>query len=229
MSNNHAFTAGQLLHFRRNLLNMQQNHEEFEPAPFSQDEILALFVKGSDHQTVLEAGRLYGATLPYYTMIKHLSTQTPQAVTMQVSLLQGQKWGFPRYASMIADDAPRDLVNAFHDYCERRVAISRDYGLAHQTLEVLNEICSTPSQVAFLWPSIHALAEDKQLKEMLNKKPKSLPAVPPQLREACAKTATTITMNTMLGTPPKPNHAVHVSPSGHFVATGPMGNFKTHR
>lgn len=223
-----AFTPYHFSQLKQNLLEMRQKHEEFETTPFSQNEILQLFVKQSDHQAVLEAGRLYGTYLPYYITFNHLTAQTTCAVPFQVSLTQGRQWGFPRYANTIADDAPRDLVQAFVDYCETRVSIAREYGLVHQTLDVLNELCSTPAQVAFLWPSVHALAKDKQLKELLSKRPKSLPAVPPQLREACAVTATTITMNTMLGTAPPQNWGVCVAPSGHFVATGPMGNFKIH-
>jgi hypothetical protein len=214
---------------RTAIVQMQYKHEAFEPCPFTQAEIMELFVEPDDHNAVLTAGKLFGGhSLPSTVLPIVHSTLTEKPVTFQVSLSAGREFGFPKYAGPIVAGASRELRERFVAYCHSRIEIALAYGLVYRVFEALDQLCKTPSQVAFFWPSIRVIADALPgPREMLAKKPKSLPIFPPALREACALADATIAMHQMLGTPPDHNRHVRVSfaSTASVVASGPLGEY----
>jgi hypothetical protein len=208
---------------------MSRKHLQFEPCTFSHEDTLNLFVEGKDHNAVHAAAELYGAgNLPYYIALPLQPLDAlKKAVTYTVSMHGRRSFGFPLNAK-VASSAPDYLVTQLMELCARRAEISLQYGLVMKTLHALNDVCTTPGQVNFLWPSVSVIANqvDDLKKLPLNVKSKTLPSVSPGLRAACRETAATIALFQMLGdapTGPRTDVQIELNNNWDCQADGPLG------
>jgi hypothetical protein len=210
---------------------MARKHLQFEPCTFNHEDAFNLFIEGENHSAVRAAADLYGAgNLPYYISLPLKPLEAlKKPVTYTVSMHGRRTFGFP-LNSKIAASAPDYLVTQLMELCKRRAEISLQYGLVMKTLNELNEICTTPGQVSFLWPTVSVIASQvDDLKNLpLNVKSKSLPSVSPGLRAACRETAATIALFQMLGDAPTQSRTdvqVELNNNWDCSADGPLGPY----
>ena len=178
-----AFTTRDTEALLNNIDKMMRKRRLFEQCPFTTTEMFYLFVEEKDHAAVLRAGELFGVGSQSNTQsISFDSKQTDRPVTLEVKLSGVREFGFPHYvhtranAGQFAYSAPSELIERFNEYCETKIRVALEYGLVAATFKELNRLCDTPSQVAFLWPTIHHITQYAMTKPdtflLLNSKPK---------------------------------------------------------
>lgn len=226
---------------------MHAKHRLHEQSPFTHDDALHLLVEAEDHAAVMAAARLYTpGQLPSAVWLSPYCEPVSLYVETQIKLGGGRDWGFPNYSggtyqnivppscragaeTCFAKSAPPELVDRFNEYIDQKARTALEYGLVHKTLQVLNELCTAPSQMAFLWPTIKVMAKALSPKHeaLFDKKPKTVPGVSPGLRLACQTTATTVMMNQLMSEPPTSNEKVFVTFHNPrlVVAEGPLGAY----
>ena len=203
-----------LLH---NIDKMMRKRRLFEQCPFTTTEMFHLFVEEKDLAAVLRAAELFGVGSQSNTQsIRFDSKQTERPVTLEVKLSGVREFGFPHYvqtranAGCFAYTAPPELIERFNEYCETKIRVALEYGLVAATFKELNRLCDTPSQVAFLWPTIHHITTPDTFL-LLHSKPKKIPGVSPGLRLMCQTSAATVAGHMMLPDAPAPEETVFVS------------------
>ena len=227
-----------LLH---NIDKMMRKRRLFEQCPFTTTEMFHLFVEERDHAAVRRAAELFGVgSQPNTQSISFDSKQTDRPVTLEVKLSGVREFGFPLYAttlanaiwpnqSLFASSAHPEDIERFNEYCETKIRVALEYGLVAATFKELNRLCETPSQVAFLWPTIHHITQYAMTKPdtflLLNSKPKKIPGVSPGLRLMCQTSAATVAGHMMLPDAPAQDETVFVSFSdaSTVIAEGPTG------
>ena len=212
-----AFTTRDTEALLHNIDKMMRKRRLFEQCPFTTTEMFYLFVEEKDHAAVLRAGELFGVGSQSNTQsISFDSKQTERPVTLEVKLSGVREFGFPHYVYDRATDghfaysAPSELIERFNEYCETKIRVALEYGLVAATFKELNRLCDTPSQVAFLWPTIHHITTPDTFL-LLHSKPKKIPGVSPGLRLMCQTSAATVAGHMMLADAPAPDETVFVS------------------
>jgi hypothetical protein len=231
-----AFSSQDLFAFRRNIHSMYSQHARFEQCTLTHDDVMELFVEPSDRKALQDAARLYHIeSLPsraeFTEVTPHKLAQT--AVTYKVNLTGRREYGFPKYALRIQQHASKELQDKLFEMAHSKLQLSMEYKLVEKTLDILNEVCSTPGQVAFFWPSIFVIMEQPwgradfsaKLREDLRKRPKKIPGMFPELRHACQETALTLAGYQMLGPPPADTETVHLNFTAVPVST-PLGTVR---
>ena len=222
-----------LLH---NIDKMMRKRRLFEQCPFTTTEMFHLFVEERDHAAVRRAAELFGVgSQPNTQSISFDSKQTDRPVTLEVKLSGVREFGFPLYAttlanaiwpnqSLFASSAHPEDIERFNEYCETKIRVALEYGLVAATFKELNRLCETPSQVAFLWPTIHHITTPDTFL-LLHSKPKKIPGVSPGLRLMCQTSAATVAGHMMLPDAPAQDETVFVSFSdaSTVIAEGPTG------
>ena len=208
-----------LLH---NIDKMMRKRRLFEQCPFTTTEMFHLFVEERDHAAVRRAAELFGVgSQPNTQSISFDSKQTDRPVTLEVKLSGVREFGFPLYAttlanaiwpnqSLFASSAHPEDIERFNEYCETKIRVALEYGLVAATFKELNRLCETPSQVSFLWPTIHHITTPDTFL-LLHSKPKKIPGVSPGLRLMCQTSAATVAGHMMLPDAPAPEETVFVS------------------
>jgi hypothetical protein len=97
------------------------------------------------------------------------------------------------------------LMDKLVAWITSRVTLGYEYGVTAALLSWLAEHCDSPKQVRYLWPTLLTLCAlnepTKELGDNLReiKAPQSLPAMPPDVREALRSTAKTIAIASLIG------------------------------
>jgi len=199
---------------------MHTKHNNMDTCPVTDDDILTLFVKPEDHAICRRANELFASSRYGGRSLTAKINSDSVDTEFNVALHNGVDFMLPDYAKNIMPDAPNDVVMRLTDWVMWRRELSLRYGRVRQLFNHLNELCSVPSQIKFLWPSVEVLAalccnegDQNVIYDKLNSGTrKSLPPVGPELRAACQETATTIAMWQMLPEPPvRPSIQVGVS------------------
>ncbi|MCK1741370.1 hypothetical protein IVA80_10960 [Bradyrhizobium sp. 139] len=94
-------------------------------------------------------------------------------------------------------DAPLEVIERINTWLDRGGNISRDYGRVVATLIKLNELCKSPSQIRFFWPSLMQIcAENAMTMSLVNElqsiRPPQGLTLPAGLQRACRLTAETL-------------------------------------
>ena len=217
-----AFTTRDTEALLHNIDKMMRKRRLFEQCPFTTTEMFYLFIEERDHAAVRRAAELFGVcSQPNTQSISFHSKQTDRPVTLGVKLSGVREFGFPLYVQTLANamwlnqcqfasSAPPELMERFSEYCEKKIEVALEYGLVAATFKELNRLCDTPSQVAFLWPTIHHITTPDTFL-LLHSKPKKIPGVSPGLRLMCQTTAATVAGHMMLPDAPAPEETVFVS------------------
>lgn len=121
----------------------------------------------------------------------------------------------PRNPKLRAVDEP--VLAAELDYWLRsRLDIGYNFGRVLRVLKKLDELCSSPRQVRFLWPAVASLATGDEQQALHDKlapsatPPSTIPTITPELREHMLAAAGTLAGATLLGEPPDVTPAVHM-------------------
>src|SRR4051812_20126618 len=97
----------------------------------------------------------------------------------------------------LQSDAPLEVIERVNTWLDRGGNISRDYGRVAATLFKLNELCKSPSQIRFFWPSIMQICAEHETTRSLGselqtiRSPQGL-TLPAGLQKACRLTAETM-------------------------------------
>lgn len=120
-------------------------------------------------------------------------------------------------------DAPEELLSRYVSHLRWHLDTWEEYNLMYRVLLRFCNLCSSPAQIKFFWPSIETLAQHAQKRDeksslikMLNVHSKvPVPRISQKLREACQSTSATLTVLQMLGEPPRDANSapVQFSPS----------------
>jgi hypothetical protein len=231
-----AFSGTDYFAFRRNIHSMYSQHERFEQCTLTHDDVMELFVEPQDRLALRNASHLFHienlpARAEFTEITPHKLAQS--AVTYKVTLTGHRDFGLPKYARSIQPHANAELVQRLLGTANAKLQLSMEYKLVEQTLEALNEVCNTPGQMAFFWPSIFVIMEQPwgradfsaKLREDLRKTPKKIPGMSPELRQACQETALTLAAYQMLGKPPEHIETVQINFTGVPVST-PLGTIR---
>lgn len=197
-------------------------HRQFAPCELTVEDIFEAFVYPEDVDMCRKAEKLWGARIRYSNERINLQQPTQYfSKPLPVSIQMTPSVGLPEYAlavSKLEGGAFQDKVS--HEV-DRFAELYRDYNLIVAVLTELNEICASPSQMAFLWPTVRDLtamakeADEKveTLLKALDKRTSSvMPRVSMGLRDACKATGTTMTVLKMLGDPSPANQPVNIIP-----------------
>jgi hypothetical protein len=98
----------------------------------------------------------------------------------------------------------RELMKALEACGKQRADIAIDWERVGKVFKYLNEVCTNPAQVRYLWPAITGILSMKEDLEGMRASlsqhvmPKSLPTLPMEVRKACRETAAIVAMALML-------------------------------
>lgn len=118
----------------------------------------------------------------------------------------------------IQPDAPAEVLERFDTWLSRGGNISRDYGRVAATLYKLNELCKSPSQIRFFWPSIMQICAEHETTRGIGdglqtlRSPQGL-VLPAGLQKACRLTTETLSTVALLDkdTPEAPYGEVNIT------------------
>jgi len=231
-----AFTTRDTDALLTNIDKMMRKRRLFEQCPFTTTEMFYLFVEEKDHAAVLRAAELFGVgSQSNSTDISFESSQINARITLTVKLSGVREFGFPEYAranaiwphqSLFASSAHPEDIERFNEYCETKIRVALEYGLVAATFKELNRLCDTPSQVGFLWPTIHHITTPDTFL-LLHSKPKKIPGVSPGLRLMCQTSAATVAGHMMLPDAPAQDETVFISfaDASNVIAEGKISGY----
>ena len=189
-----------------------------EPCPITSEEILTLFVKPEDHDICRRFKSLFPYNAGYYNSGRVLMPSSDRIKYADLSIVHGP-YVFPIYDRSsthnqsldLRPDAPEELLSRYVAHLRWHLDTWEEYNLVFRALKHFSDLCSSPSQIRFFWPSIETLAQHARKRDgksnlipLLNVKSKApVPRISQKLREACQNTSATLTVLQMLGEPPR--------------------------
>jgi hypothetical protein len=174
-----------------------------------------------EHRPILEIAPKVGMFHSYYTYstpylswpgVERNGSENEPQISFTVA---GGEILLPRAPTLQAD-APRELVEEITQWVNFQLGAAKDFGRVIDVVTRLESICTSKSQLRYVWPPIVSLckvSEDtKQLAEEMAelKTPKNPPSLNSELREACRQAATTVTSAMFFEEPEQPK-AVQVT------------------
>lgn len=201
-----------------------------EPCPITSEEILTLFVKPEDHDICRRFKSLFPYNAGYYNSGTVLMPSSDKIKYANLTIAHGP-YVFPVYDRSsihnqkmdLRPDAPEELLSRYVSHLRWHLDTWEEYNLMYRVLLRFCNLCSSPAQIKFFWPSIETLAQHAQKRDeksslikMLNVHSKvPVPRISQKLREACQSTSATLTVLQMLGEPPRDANSapVQFSPS----------------
>jgi hypothetical protein len=223
------------MHFLYDAINsLHERMQQTNVLEFSHQDLLDMFVTRGDHETLLR--------------IRHLTTETFANSHFKYYWRSGEGPGsfveltfymhdtddkkhpaVPKHRDWMA--ANPEAVARVDAWLKQRWQLGVDYSRITRVLEVLNEICSSPQQVKFLWPSIVPLCKmntsTRALASIMEsaRTPATIPTLSPELRQACRKTAGAIAVANLLGEPPDVTPEVTITCAGISVTEEGLGTW----
>lgn len=165
------------------------------------DQFIELFVEPEDVEFVRRGREVL--ILSTYDA-RHLSVLihgTSGSVSFTVPSNSRSSLAMPRRIKTPPADNPLwgGLVEYYHKYDE----FAREWVEVMDVFKYLNETCTNPMQVRYMWPTILAFLEDDAKSDLIGSKvPRSLPSIPVEMRQSMRNTATTVAMAGMLAGQP---------------------------
>jgi hypothetical protein len=170
------------------------------------DDVIQLFVRPEHRELVREVAKVarninLGGE---FTVSVAAPGDEPLKVTIAVTR---SKDGFlvPDYAGTVAFDVDEgEAGQRLLKWVKRRLQHSKEWTLTLAVFNELAQVCTTPKQMRFLWPSIVALLGMTEGLESVAdsvrefKAPSDLPSLHPALRDACRETSTVISRALLL-------------------------------
>lgn len=199
-----AFSEADTNSIRRSIALEQYKLISLYPCPLTLQDALELFVRPEHHEICIQAPKI--CDLPYSIVSQSVSLpfQIEPSIEFSFSYTSNPKNGsavflWPKYADRPHPSAPVHLLKKLNTYVEARVELGIQAGALLTVFDALNEVCRSPAEVAFVWPSITALTVDlpEKTKARLHRRVTSTPRVGPALRQVCQGAATTLMMLTM--------------------------------
>jgi hypothetical protein len=210
-----AFSSKQMS-FLMTVIEMMRNERmEFEVPPLTLDDIKTMFITEEDRGVMQRAADLLQMRYTDRHIISTIHTKKYTDVRMQLRLAGTRHDGsamflVPKYASENAA-LLTPVSEALDAHITSMIDLRIDFEYIKRVLLQLDALCAVPAHVAFFWPSIRILAErvakvqsgfgDKLVDLVNTTTKKNLPALPPDLRQACKETAEIITAAHILGKP----------------------------
>jgi hypothetical protein len=210
-----AFTSKQMS-FLMTIIDMMRNERmEFEVPPLSLDDIKTMFIAEEDRSVMQRAADLLQMRYSDRHIATTINTAKYTDVRMQMRLSGIKSDGsamflVPKYASENATLLV-PVSDALDAHITSMIDLRIDFEYIKRVLLSLDCLCASAAHVAFFWPSIRIIAEraaksqpgfgDKLVDLVNSTTKKSVPALAPDLRQACKETAEIITAAHILGKP----------------------------
>jgi hypothetical protein len=211
-----AFTSKQMTLLMTAIDGMRDERLTFEVSPLTIDDIVHAFIREEDRAVMQRAADLLQMKYQDRSITADLNTSKFPNVRVHIRLA-GNKHDetpmplVPRYATENATLLSPSIEKLLDAHLTSIVDTRIDFGYVKRVLSLLDALCLTPAHVAFFWPSIRILAErtvkhneglGSKLIDLVNATTKkSVPAIHPNLRQACKETAEIITAAHILGKP----------------------------
>lgn len=196
-----AIPYNALVHISSAINDVRDKMCALTPMPeLTHDDFLNLFVEPKDQRVLKEAARLAHVdrkAVNFVSAIEHPRFEEALGAPMVDVMfeLYGDDAPLSPKNNVPLKGAPQHVLGAIAEWAISMVEINIQSSRTHALVHWLNENCANAAQVRFLWPSIVALANMREdTKGFANKlrdvpAPKSLPAIPAEVRTACRLTA----------------------------------------
>ncbi len=176
------------------------------------DEFLALFATSEEIDLLkraVEVADIEGRNRSFDGQFSHINIAqlTGESVATLRFYVQGTSDKpaplCPRNKRVLKDANP-EVLERITSWVTERITIGQQFSRVHNVFTWLNRHCASKDQVRFLWPSIIPLlnlhVETKDLANKLRevRPPRSMPAIPPAVREACKLSAGAVAMAGLL-------------------------------
>ena len=208
-----AFNSKQMQMLTSTIDHMAKERQSFEVPPLSADEMLRAFVKPEDIVTMQRAADLMQLKYQDRTITATLDTKKFSDVRMHARFAGTKHDGsampfIPKYA---AENGVllMQVSDALDAHLTSIIDLRIDFEYIKSVLYHLDTLCAVPAHVTFFWPSIRIIAEHavklnegygSKIYDLVNATTKkSVPAIPPSLRQACKETAEIVTAAHILG------------------------------
>lgn len=172
-------------HIRNLCMNARRDHRMF----LHNDKVMSMILP-ADIKAQIEAVRDF---LPVSRGTQHYSFKFPDFTITFAGMFD-----FPaiRPHGMALPDEDKNILQEFVDNWTRA---GLDFGLVTAVIEALDRKCKTIQQMAFYFPGVVPLLDISGRKELAEKlrdsqAPRSFPAIPKELREACKRANTIMAM-----------------------------------
>jgi hypothetical protein len=184
------------LHARMNRLNT---------LGFTHDEFLALFAPKEHWKLLKTAAEVAQVTANggYHRATYH--GEGPAAAALNFDLQANGAPLLPRNTAVLKD-APQELRDRLDTWLARETVIRDRFGAARDMVDWLDFNCASREQARFIWPAlltVAASATDVNTRLMGEKlanfkAPRTLPAIPPEIRQLCKVSSEAVTCASLL-------------------------------
>jgi hypothetical protein len=209
-----AFRNSTLLELKLAIEELHIRMQQTNMLEMSHQELLDMFVPKGDHEVLLKIRYMTTENFVHDTFnFKYswsgVSLEPYAYVDLRFAMhdtATRKHPALPKHRSWTGNNPEAEAK--IDNWLQRRFTLGVDYSRVNRVLEILNERCSSPQQIKFLWPSIMSLCkmrdDTRQLASAMEaaRTPHTIPALSPELRQACRKTAGAIAVANLLGEPP---------------------------
>jgi hypothetical protein len=207
-----------------NLNRLKERHRTLYPISITHDELLELFAPPEHWELLRTAADIaeVNAVSNYKTIkftddrLRDVCFQNHVTLCFTANDVGGKAPLMPLNNNLLRTNTA--LVDKLVAWITSQVTLGYEYGVTAALLNWLSENCDSPKQIRYLWPTLLtlcALSENtKELGDNLRevKAPQSLPALPPEVRDALRSSAKTIAIASLIGADQavEPEPPVHV-------------------
>jgi hypothetical protein len=229
-----AFKDTAVRHISEAILSLYVRMQHTNALELSHQDLLDLFVPKCDHDVLLRIRHISSETfLDRNLQVNWCVPERPKGLTFLMHNTADKKHpAAPKKLNWFGSEH-KAIVTRIDSWLERRLALGVDYSRIQQVFGILNERCSSPQQVKFLWPSIVSLCKMNDATREIAygmeaaRTPASIPTLSPELRSACRKTAGAIAVANLLGELPDVTPEVTITCDGVSVTEEGLGTWES--
>jgi hypothetical protein len=169
------------------------------------DDAIQLFVRPEHRELVREVAKIARSMDVGGEFTVSLAAPGDEPLKVSIAVTRSRD-GFlvPDYAGDEIFNLESDVGQRLLKWVKRRLQHTKEWTLTLAVFNELAQVCTTPKQMRFLWPSIVALLGMTEGLESVAdsvrefKAPSDLPSLHPALRDACRETSTVISRALLL-------------------------------